>query len=90
MELHGKYTLFAEGCRGHLGKQLIANFKLDAGKDPQHYGIGIKEIWEIPADKHKQGLVVHSAGWPLTESGSAGGGFLYHIGKQPSGRGFDY
>ena len=79
MELHGKYTLFAEGCRGHLGKQLIARFKLDAGKDPQHYGIGIKEIWEIPAEKHKQGLVVHSAGWPLTESGSAGGGFLYHI-----------
>ena len=79
MELHGKYTLFAEGCRGHLGKQLIANFKLDAGKDAQHYGIGIKEIWEVPADKHKQGLVVHSAGWPLTESGSAGGGFLYHL-----------
>ena len=79
MELHGKYTLFAEGCRGHLGKQLITKFKLDAGKDPQHYGIGIKEVWEVPADKHKQGLVVHSAGWPLTESGSAGGGFLYHL-----------
>ena len=78
MELHGKYTLFAEGCRGMLGKQLISKFKLDAGKDPQHYGIGIKEVWEIPADKHEQGLVVHSAGWPLTESSSAGGGFLYH------------
>lgn len=78
MELHGKYTLFAEGCRGMLGKQLISKFKLDEGKDPQHYGIGIKEIWDIPADKHEQGLVVHSAGWPLTESGSAGGGFLYH------------
>jgi len=78
MELHGKYTLFAEGCRGMLGKQLINKFKLDEGKDPQHYGIGIKEIWEIPADKHEAGLVVHSAGWPLKESGSAGGGFLYH------------
>lgn len=79
MELHAKYTLFAEGCRGHLGKQLISKFRLDAGQDPQHYGIGIKEIWEVPAEKHKQGLVVHSAGWPLTESSSAGGGFLYHL-----------
>ncbi|MCB1615757.1 MAG: electron transfer flavoprotein-ubiquinone oxidoreductase [Pseudomonadales bacterium] len=79
MELHGKYTLFAEGCRGHLGKQLIKKFNLDAGKDPQHYGIGIKEIWEIPAEKHQEGLVVHTAGWPMTESGSAGGGFLYHL-----------
>lgn len=79
MELHAKYTLFAEGCRGHLGKELIAKFKLDEGKDPQHYGIGIKEIWKVPADLHKQGLVVHTAGWPLAESGSAGGGFLYHI-----------
>lgn len=79
MELHAKYTLFAEGCRGHLGKQLIAKYKLDDGKDPQHYGIGIKEIWRIPAEKHEQGLVVHTAGWPLDESGSAGGGFLYHI-----------
>ena len=79
MELRGKYTLFAEGCRGHLGKQLIHKFELDKGKDPQHYGIGIKELWEIPAQNHQQGLVVHSAGWPLAESGSAGGGFLYHI-----------
>ena len=79
MELRGKYTLFAEGCRGHLGKQLIEHFKLDEGKDPQHYGIGIKELWEIPAENHQQGLVVHSAGWPLAESNSAGGGFLYHI-----------
>jgi len=78
MELHGKYTLFAEGCRGMLGKQLINKFKLDEGKDAQHYGIGIKEIWDIPAEKHEAGLVVHSAGWPLNESGSAGGGFLYH------------
>jgi electron-transferring-flavoprotein dehydrogenase len=78
MELHAKYTIFAEGCRGHLGKQLIKHFKLDAGRDPQHYGIGIKEIWEAAPGMHKPGLVVHSAGWPLSESGSAGGGFLYH------------
>ncbi|MCW9029048.1 MAG: electron transfer flavoprotein-ubiquinone oxidoreductase [Kangiella sp.] len=79
MELHAKYTLFAEGCRGHLGKELIAKFKLDEGKEPQHYGIGIKELWKVPAEQHKPGLVVHTAGWPLSESGSAGGGFLYHI-----------
>ena len=78
MELHAKYTLFAEGCRGHLGKQLIKHFQLDEGKDPQHYGIGIKEIWEIPAEKHQEGLVVHGLGWPLSESGSSGGAFLYH------------
>ncbi|MCW8857673.1 MAG: electron transfer flavoprotein-ubiquinone oxidoreductase, partial [Kangiella sp.] len=63
----------------HLGKELIAKFKLDEGKEPQHYGIGIKELWKVPADQHKEGLVVHTAGWPLSESGSAGGGFLYHI-----------
>ncbi len=79
MELHAKYTVFAEGCRGHLGKELIAKFKLDEGRDPQHYGIGIKEIWKVPPEQHEQGLVVHTAGWPLAESGSAGGGFLYHI-----------
>lgn len=79
MELRAKYTIFAEGCRGHLGKQLISQFKLDEGKDPQHYGIGIKELWDIPADKQQQGLVVHTAGWPLSESGSMGGGFLYHL-----------
>ncbi len=79
MELHAKYTLFAEGCRGHLGKQLISKFKLDEGKDPQHYGIGIKEIWKVADDKHQEGLVVHTAGWPLDESGSHGGGFLYHL-----------
>ena len=78
MELHAKYTVFAEGCRGQLGKQLIAKFNLDQGKDPQHYGIGIKELWKIPADKHQPGLVVHASGWPLTESNSSGGGFLYH------------
>lgn len=79
MELHAKYTLFSEGCRGHLGKRLIEKFNLNYGKDPQHYGIGIKELWKVSPEKHKQGLVVHSAGWPLDESGSAGGGFLYHL-----------
>ncbi len=78
MELRGKYTVFAEGCRGHLGKQLISEFKLDEGKDPQHYGIGIKELWDIDPAKHQEGLVVHGAGWPLSESNSTGGFFLYH------------
>ena len=79
MELHAKYTLFSEGCRGHLGKELISHFNLDEGRDPQHYGIGIKELWDIEPEKHQQGLVVHTAGWPLAESGSTGGGFLYHL-----------
>ena len=78
MELHGKYTIFAEGARGHLGKQLITKFQLDAGKDPQTYGIGIKELWEVPADKAQPGLVVHTAGWPM-DSETYGGGFLYHL-----------
>jgi electron-transferring-flavoprotein dehydrogenase len=78
MELRAKYTLFAEGCRGHLGKRLIAKYKLDEGKDPQHYGIGIKEIWDIEPAKHRPGLVMHGLGWPLTESNSTGGWFLYH------------
>ena len=78
MELHGKYTIFAEGARGHLGKQLIAHFKLDAGKDPQAYGIGIKELWEIAPARHKPGTVVHTTGWPL-QSDTYGGGFLYHL-----------
>src|SRR5262245_44445627 len=77
MELHGKYTVFAEGARGHLGKQLIAKFKLDAGRDAQSWAIGIKELWEVPADKAKPGLVVHTAGWPMTDA--FGGGFLYHL-----------
>jgi electron-transferring-flavoprotein dehydrogenase len=79
MELHAKFTLFAEGCHGHLGKQLINKFQLDKGKDPQHYGLGIKELWKIPADQHQPGLVIHSAGWPLSESDTLGGGFLYHL-----------
>lgn len=78
MELRGKYTIFAEGCRGHLGKQLIAEFKLDEGKDPQHYGIGIKELWDVNPEIHQEGLVIHGAGWPLSESNSTGGFFLYH------------
>ena len=78
MELHAKYTLFAEGCRGHLGKQLISQFNLDEGKDPQHYGIGIKEIWEIDPAKHEEGKVIHGLGWPLSESNSSGGAFMYH------------
>lgn len=78
MELHAKYTIFAEGCRGHLGKQLIQKFKLDEGKDPQHYGIGIKEVWNIDPAKHEEGKVVHGLGWPLSESNATGGAFLYH------------
>lgn len=79
IELHGKYTLFCEGARGHLGKELISRFKLDEGKDPQHYAIGIKEIWRVPATQHKEGLVMHSLGWPLSETATSGGGFLYHL-----------
>ncbi|QQN75539.1 electron transfer flavoprotein-ubiquinone oxidoreductase [Croceicoccus sp. YJ47] len=78
IELHGKYTFFAEGCRGHLGKQLIEKFKLNAGADPQTYGIGLKELWEIQPDKHQLGLVIHSGGWPM-QSDTYGGGFLYHL-----------
>ncbi|UCV17804.1 electron transfer flavoprotein-ubiquinone oxidoreductase [Ferribacterium limneticum] len=78
MELHGKYTFFAEGCRGHLGKQLEAKFNLRDGVDPQTYGIGLKELWEIEPDKHQLGLVIHSGGWPM-QSDTYGGGFLYHL-----------
>ncbi len=78
MELLGKYTVFAEGARGSLGKQLIARFELDKGKDPQSYALGVKELWEVPADKARPGLVVHSAGWPMDEH-TYGGGFLYHL-----------
>lgn len=77
MELRGKYTVFAEGCRGHLGKQLIARFELDKDRSPQHYALGFKEIWDVPAKQHQQGLVVHSAGWPLQDD-TSGGGYLYH------------
>ncbi|MEP1446773.1 MAG: electron transfer flavoprotein-ubiquinone oxidoreductase [Paraglaciecola sp.] len=76
MELKAKYTVFAEGCRGHLGKQLIEKFALDKGQSPQHYGIGFKEIWDIDPEKHQEGLVVHTAGWPITDA--TGGSYLYH------------
>jgi electron-transferring-flavoprotein dehydrogenase len=78
MELLAKYTVFAEGARGHLGKQLIARFKLDEGRDPQSYALGVKELWEVPAAKAQPGLVVHTAGWPMDEH-TYGGGFLYHL-----------
>ncbi|WP_199688292.1 electron transfer flavoprotein-ubiquinone oxidoreductase [Noviherbaspirillum sedimenti] len=78
MELHAKYTLFAEGARGHLGKQLMARYGLNQGKDPQTYGIGIKELWEIDPKHHQPGLVIHTAGWPL-DNATYGGSFLYHL-----------
>ena len=78
MELHARYTLFAEGCRGHLGKMLEERFKLRDGADPQTYGIGIKELWEIKPERHEPGLVVHTAGWPL-ETDTYGGSFMYHL-----------
>jgi electron-transferring-flavoprotein dehydrogenase len=77
MELRAKYTVFAEGCRGHLGKELIEKFKLDGQSSPQHYGLGFKEIWDIDPAKHQPGLVVHTAGWPLDKK-TNGGGYLYH------------
>jgi electron-transferring-flavoprotein dehydrogenase len=78
MELLGKYTIFAEGARGHLGRQLIARYALDDGRDPQSYAIGIKELWEVPPENAKPGLVVHTAGWPMDDN-TYGGGFLYHL-----------
>jgi electron-transferring-flavoprotein dehydrogenase len=78
MELHAKYTLFAEGARGHLGRQLMARYDLNKGRDPQSYSIGIKELWEIDPAKHKPGLVIHTTGWPL-KADTYGGSFLYHL-----------
>jgi electron-transferring-flavoprotein dehydrogenase len=78
MELLGKYTIFAEGARGHLGKQLLDKFDLQKGRDAQSWGLGIKELWEVPADKAKPGHVLHTAGWPMTDD-TFGGGFLYHL-----------
>ena len=78
MELLGKYTIFAEGSRGHLGKQLIAKFKLDEGCDPQAYGIGIKELWEVDPSRHQPGFAMHTAGWPMDEQ-TYGGSFMYHM-----------
>ncbi|HCK77084.1 MAG TPA: electron transfer flavoprotein-ubiquinone oxidoreductase [Gammaproteobacteria bacterium] len=79
MELHAKYTVFAEGCRGHLGKQLIRQYALDHDRSPQHYGIGLKELWRIDPALHQPGLVIHGAGWPLSENHASGGAFLYHL-----------
>ena len=87
MELHGKYTIFAEGSRGHLGKQLIARYKLDEGKDPQGYAIGIKELWEIDPARHQPGFVMHTAGWPM-DSSTYGGAFLYHLDDNKIALGF--
>ena len=79
-ELRAKYTIFAEGCRGHLGKQLINTFELSKESGTQHYAIGLKELWNVPEEQHEQGRVVHALGWPLGFSGSAtGGSFLYHL-----------
>jgi len=78
MELRGKYTFFAEGCRGHLGKRLIAHYNLARDADPQHYALGIKELWQVDPAKHQPGLVVHGAGWPL-DNQNPGGSFLYHL-----------
>lgn len=78
LELHARYTLFAEGARGHLTKQVKAKFALDADAEPQVYGIGIKELWDIPAEQHRQGRVIHTQGWPISDDDGFGGGFLYH------------
>ncbi|MDP3762188.1 MAG: electron transfer flavoprotein-ubiquinone oxidoreductase [Ramlibacter sp.] len=87
MELHAKYTLFAEGSRGHLGRQLISRFKLDDGKDPQGYALGIKELWEIDPKRHQPGFVMHTAGWPL-DNDTYGGSFLYHMENNQVALGF--
>lgn len=76
-ELLAKYTIFAEGCRGHLGKRLISRFNLDQGRDPQHYAIGLKELWEVPENQHEQGVVMHGSGWPLSDTDTSGGWWLY-------------
>ncbi|KHS48291.1 MULTISPECIES: electron transfer flavoprotein-ubiquinone oxidoreductase [Novosphingobium] len=88
MELHAKYTLFAEGARGHLTKRLKAHFDLERDCEPQVYGIGIKELWDIDPEKHVPGRVIHTQGWPLSESNSWGGGFLYHQANNQVALGF--
>ena len=87
IELHAKYTFFAEGCRGHLGRQLQDKFDLRKGSDPQVYGIGLKELWDIKPEKHQPGLVIHTAGWPLS-SDTYGGSFLYHADNNQVAIGF--
>lgn len=87
MELHARYTLFAEGARGHLGRQVIERFNLDRGRDPQSYAIGIKEIWKVRPSVHQPGLVIHTAGWPL-DAGTYGGSFMYHMDNNEVAVGF--
>ena len=87
MELHAKYTLFGEGCRGSLSQQLMSRFNLRDGVDPQLYGLGIKELWEVAPEKHQRGLVIHSQGWPL-DPDTGGGSFLYHFGENLVSVGF--
>jgi electron-transferring-flavoprotein dehydrogenase len=87
MELHGKYTFFAEGCRGHLGRRLEERYRLREGADPQVYGIGLKELWEVKPEKHQPGLVMHTAGWPLDAS-TYGGSFMYHLEERQVAVGF--
>ena len=87
MELHAKYTVFAEGSRGHLGRQLISRFKLDEGKDPQGYALGIKELWEVDPKRHQPGFVMHTAGWPL-DNDTYGGSFMYHMENNQVALGF--
>ena len=87
MELHARYTLFAEGARGQLGKQLIEKYGLDAGRDPQGYAIGIKEIWKVRPEVHQPGLVLHTAGWPL-DADTYGGSFMYHMDNNEIAIGF--
>ncbi len=87
MELHAKYTVFAEGSRGNLGRQLIARFKLDADSDPQTYGLGVKELWEIDPQRHEPGFVLHTAGWPM-DNDTYGGAFLYHFDDNKVALGF--
>ena len=87
MELHGKYTLIAEGARGSLAKRLIAGFALGEGRDPQPFGIGLKELWRVAPDKHRPGLVMHTVGWPL-DNGTGGGSFIYHFDRDLAAVGF--
>ena len=89
MELRARYTVFAEGSRGHLGRQLIDRYKLDEGCDPQHYGLGIKELWEVEPENFQAGLVVHGSGWPLTSEAS-GGFFPVSPGAGPGRGGTDH
>ena len=79
MEIRARYTVFAEGCRGHLGRELQEKYALATGLNPQHYGIGVKELWELKPEQHQPGLVIHGGGWPLSPGGASGGFFMYHL-----------